>query len=116
MADNIPPELQQDIQNFQALSGQMQGLSQQRRQFEMMQAEAERAVEALSGMEDGATVYRSIGSLMIQEKKATAEARLKEDLETMELRVKRAKDQEKQLQETLEKLQQKLQKALAGQQ
>lgn len=110
----IPPELQQDIQQLQALSGQAQAVAQQRRQFELMHAEAKRALEALAEMAEDATVYRTVGSLMVQEEKVKAEARLKDDLETMELRVKRAKEQEKAMEENLQKLQAKLQKALAG--
>lgn len=113
--EGIPQELQQDIQQLQALSGQAQQVAQQRRQFEMLHSEAKRAREALDEVDDDATVYRNVGSLMIKEKKQEAASRLQDDMETMELRVKRAKEQEEGMHKQLQELQEKLQNALGGQ-
>lgn len=103
-------ELQAKVQQLQQLSGQLQQAAQQRQQFEAIVHESKASIEALEGLADDATVYRNIGSLLVQDEgKAAAITRIQDELETMEIRVKRAKDQESQLRQTLDKLQKELQ-------
>jgi len=102
--------LQAKVQQLQAFSGQLQQVAQQRAQMEAMVAESKHAVQALQGLDADATVYRNIGSLLVQDTgRDAALARIQDDLETMEIRVKRAKDQETQLRERLDTLQKELQ-------
>ncbi|HEX2066148.1 MAG TPA: prefoldin subunit, partial [Candidatus Thermoplasmatota archaeon] len=63
---------------------------------------------------DDAPVYRNVGSLLVRDTKADAVARLKDDAETMEVRVARLQKQEAALREQLGALQGKLQAALQG--
>lgn len=108
--------LQQQVQQLQQLSQQLQNMAGQRQQFEAMKGESEAAIEALDGLADDATVYRNVGSLLVKDQgKAAALERLKEDLETLEVRIKRVTSQEAELRKTLETLQQKLQAAFAKQ-
>lgn len=103
-------ELQAKVQQLQQLSGQLQQAAQQRQQFEAIVHESKASIEALEALADDATVYRNIGSLLVQDEgKAAAVARIQDELETMEIRVKRAKEQENQLRQTLDKLQKELQ-------
>lgn len=105
-------ELQAKVQKLQTMGAQMQQLAQQRSRFEAMQSEAKRAIEALEGLADDATVYRNVGSLLVQDSgRDDAVARLKDELETLEIRTKRAKDQEAQMRTSLESLQKELQAA-----
>jgi prefoldin beta subunit len=106
-------ELQQKIQQFQSGSQQLQALSQQRQQMDLIAAENARALEALEGMADDGTVFRTVGSLLLQDNVVEARERLTGDNETMEIRVKRLKAQEATMQESLTALQAELQKALA---
>lgn len=102
--------LQAKVQQLQQMSQQLQQVSQQRMQFESVLHEGKASIEALEGLADGATIYRNIGSLLVQDAgKAEAIARIQDDLETMEVRVKRSKDQEAQLRAALDKLQKELQ-------
>lgn len=105
-------ELQQKIQQFQSGSQQLQALAQQRQQMDLLAAENHRALEAIEEMGDDSTVFRSVGSLLLQETVAAAKERLNNDNETMEIRVKRMKQQEESLQTSLQALQEELQKAL----
>lgn len=105
-------ELQAKVQKLQAMSQQLQQTAQQRAQMEAMQREGTAAIEVLESLADDATVYRNVGSLLVQDTgRDAALARIKDDQETMVIRIKRAKDQETQLRDTLEKLQAELQKA-----
>lgn len=113
MADPaLTPQMQQQLAQLQALNGQLQATMQQKAQYEALKAESEQAVEALTALPDGAAVYRSAGALLLKDEKAAALARLKEDAETLEVRVGRLGKQEQQLKESMATLQAKLQAAL----
>lgn len=115
MADQA--ELQAQVQQLQQLSQQLQQLTQQRMQMEAIQNENQRAVKELEELPEDATVYRNVGSYLVQDAgRDAAVERLRDEAETMEVRVKRAKSQEEQLRNSLEQLQNKLQAAFAKQQ
>lgn len=110
----LSPQVQQQLQQLQMLNQQLQATLQQRAQFEAMKAESEQALDALAALPDDAPVYRSVGSLLVGDTKKDAHARLKDDAETLEVRVARMQKQEAALKEQLNALQSKLQAALQG--
>ena len=113
MADPaLTPQMQQQLAQLQTLNGQLQATMQQKANFEAMKAESEQALEALTALPDGAAVYRSVGALLLKDDKATALGRLKEDAETMEVRVSRLNKQESAIKEQMASLQAKLQAQL----
>lgn len=115
MADpGIPPQVQQQVANLQALNANYQATAQQRAQFEAMRHESQSALAALESLPDDAPVYRSVGALLVRDTKKDAVERLKEDLETSEVRIGRLQKQENQLREQLGELQKKIQQALGG--
>lgn len=109
---NLTPQMQQQLAQLQSLNGQLQATMQQKAQYEAMKAESEQALDALTALPDGAAVYRSVGALLLKDDKASALGRLKEDAETMEVRVARLAKQETSLKETMASLQAKLQASL----
>lgn len=111
----LSPQVQQQLQLLQQQNSQLQATAQQRAQFEAMKAEGEQALAALEALPDDAPVYRSVGALLVKEpgKKAAVD-RLKEDQETLEVRLARLQKQEAALRESMAGLQQKLQGALKG--
>lgn len=111
----LPPAVQQQLAQLQQQNQQLQATAQQRAQFEAMKAEGEQALQALEALADDAPVYRSVGAFLVKEKgKADAVARLKEDQETLEIRIARLQKQESMLREAMQGLQAKLQGALKG--
>ncbi len=112
--DRLSPELQQKIQTLQGLGAQLQQLGQQRQQMEMLRSESDRARKALESAADDAPVFRTVGGLMIGDSKEAALSRLNDEAETLEIRLKRAKDQEAQLEEQFNSLQGELQSALGA--
>lgn len=111
----LTPALQQQLAQLQGLNQQYQMAVQQRAQFEAMKAESQQALEALAGLPDDAPVYRQVGGLLVKEpSKKVAEDRIKDDLETMEVRVGRMQKQEDAAKQQMGALQQKLQAALGG--
>ena len=111
----LSPQLQQQLALLQQQNQQLQATAQQRAQFEAMKAEGEQALAALESLPDDAPVSRSVGALLVKEpgKKAAVD-RLKEDQETLEVRLARLQKQEAALRESMAGLQQKLQGALKG--
>ncbi|HUR63032.1 MAG TPA: prefoldin subunit beta [Candidatus Thermoplasmatota archaeon] len=110
----LPQQVQQQLQQLQALNQQLQATAQQRAQYEAMKAESEQALDALQALPDDAPVFRSVGALLVQDSKKAAHDRLKDDAETMEVRVARMQKQETALREQLQALQAKVQAALQG--
>lgn len=108
----ISADMQQKIQTLQGLGQQLQQVAQQKQQLEMIKGETDRAKKALDALDDDAVVYRNVGAFMIQEDRAKALTRVNDDAETLEVRLKRATEQEKQMQQRFESLQDELQKAL----
>ncbi len=116
MAENAA-DLQAQVQRLQQMSQQLQQASQQRMQMEAMLNEGTRAVTELEELAEDATVYRNVGSYLVQDAgRDAAVARIKDDAETMAIRIKRTKAQEEQLRESLDALQNQLQSAFAKQQ
>lgn len=111
---SIPPQVQQQIANLQALNSNYQATAQQRAQFEAMRLETQAALAALESLPEDAPVYRNVGSLLVRDGKKAAEERLKEELETGEVRIQRLQKQETALREQLGQLQQKIQASLQG--
>lgn len=112
MAETIPAELQEKIRQLQAAGQQVQMLAQQRSQMEAMANESRRALEALEAVDSEAAVYRNLGSLMVSEDRDHALERLKDEAETLDVRLKRVKEQENSLSEQLKALEAEIQKAL----
>ncbi len=108
----LTPQMQQQLAQLQSLNGQLQATLQQKAQFEAMKAESEQALDALTALPDEAAVYRSVGALLLKDGKPAAVARLKEDAETLEIRLNRLGKQEASLKESMASLQAKLQASL----
>jgi prefoldin beta subunit len=113
MMDNLPPKVQNQIAQFQQLAQQIQMITSQRLQLDAQVRELDKAVQELDRAGDDAVVYRSVGSLMIQAKdKAALTTELKDQKETLEVRVKTLDRQDKHLRERHQGLQQQITQAL----
>ncbi|MCJ2532557.1 MAG: prefoldin subunit beta [Candidatus Thermoplasmatota archaeon] len=112
MMDNLPPKVQNQIAQFQQLAQQIQMITSQKLQFDAQVRELDKAIAELDKAGD-AVVYRNIGSLMIQSKdNAVLATELKDQKETLEVRVKTLDRQDKQLRERHQGLQEQITKAL----
>jgi prefoldin beta subunit len=115
MADEISPQLQNKIAQFQQMQQQIQVLSSQKFQLEAQLRDTERAIEELAKAPDEAPIYKSVGSLMVRaENKESIEKELAEKKETIDIRIKALDRQEKHLVEKYQTLQQELSQALSA--
>jgi len=112
--NNISPKVQNQLSMLQQIQQQLQTILQQKAQYEMAVREAKRAQEEISDASEDAVMYMSIGTVMMQKKKETVNAKLNEKVETLELRIKSLEKQEKMLQGKFEQLQAQIKAALEG--
>ena len=109
--NNISPQLQNQIAQFQQTQQQLQAVSTQKMQFEAQKREMERTSAELE--KATGDVYRSAGSLLIKvDDKNKLKADLDESLETMDVRIRGLERQEKSLREKYESLQETINKAM----
>lgn len=101
--NNISPQLQNQITQYQQLQQQLQNTAAQRMQMESQLKEVRHTAEQLAAAEG--TVYRNHGGIMIEvtDKKALADE-LEESIETLEIRVRGMSKQETSLKDRVETL------------
>jgi prefoldin beta subunit len=110
--EQIPPQLQHQLAQFQQLQQQAEAIATQRLQMELQLKEVSRALEEVQKLGEDAEVYRSVGNLLIKSAKGDVETELKDRKETLELRINTLKRQEEKVTSRLKELQAKLQEAI----
>ncbi|MCJ7562426.1 MAG: prefoldin subunit beta [Thermoplasmata archaeon] len=115
MMDNIPPKVQNQIAQFQQLTQQIQMVTTQKIQLEAQAKELDRTVQELERASEDAAVFKNVGTLLVQNKDRNGlVTELKEQKETVEVRVKTLERQDKHLRERHQTLQQQITQALQG--
>jgi len=109
----ISPAVQQQIVQFQQIQKQLQIIVQQRMQFEMQLREVESAVKELEEHKEG-EVYKTVGNLIIKSTSEKLTSELKEKKETLDVTIKKLKNQEEMYQNRLKELQKDIQAALSA--
>ena len=109
--NNMSPQLQNQIAQFQQVQQQLQATSNQKIQMEAQKKEMERTIDEL-GKSEG-DVYKNVGSLLLKVKdKEEVKNDIQDSMETMEIRIKSLDRQEKGLREKYENLQAVIDKSL----
>lgn len=114
--EELPPSLRHQLAQFQRVQQQAQALMAQKQQLELALRETERALEELGKLQEGATVYRSVGGILIKAEQANLTKELTERKETLDLRIKTIERQEERVVERLREMREKLQEALKAKQ
>lgn len=109
--NNISPQLQNQIVQFQQLQQQLQAVSSQKIQMESQLKEIRKAIEELD--KASGDIYRNVGSLMIKvDKKEALKMELEESVEMLEVRIKSMDRQEKNLREKYSEMQTSIKTAM----
>ena len=96
--NNISPQLQNQIAQYQQVQQQLQAVSSQKVQYDAQKREMARTLEELNAATGD--VYKPAGSLLIKvEDKDKLKADIEESIETMDVRISSMERQEKSLQE-----------------
>ena len=114
MAEEISPQLQNKIAQFQQLQQQIQVVSSQKFQLEAQLRDTERAITELEGSPSDITIFKNVGNLLVEARdKDKVGKELDEKKETIDIRIKALDRQEKQLVEKYQSLQQELSQAIS---
>lgn len=117
--NEMPKQLQDQINRLQQLRSQLQMIAQQRQQAENRLKEIEEALDELEKTDSKTPIYKSVGSILIKSKgKTNVVKELKSNQESLELRKNTLVKQEGRTKEKLSELQSKVQNSLniSGQQ
>ena len=105
----LPKRLQDQLALFEQMQQQTQIIASQKQNMAFQVSEIERALDALEKVKEGDAVYRSIGSLLIKaENKETVVKDLKDEKETLEVRVETLGKQVDRMKEKLNGLQKEI--------
>jgi prefoldin beta subunit len=110
--ERLPPQVQQQLVQFQQVQQQAQAIASQRVQMELQLKEIVRAASELEKLEGDVPTYKSIGSILIRSEREKLLEELKEKKETLEVRIKGFQRQEEKIQGRLKEMQEKIQQAL----
>jgi len=112
--EEMPKQLQDQINRLQQLRTQFQMIMQQRQQVELRLKETEETLEELEKTDTKTPIYRSIGSVLIKSKgKNEIIKELNSNKESLDLRKTTLEKQEGRTREKLNELQSKVQNALS---
>ncbi len=109
---NIPPQVQAMLGQLESYQQQLQLVVQQKQKVQLELTEAKKALEEIEKVEDGTTIYKTVGTLIVKTDKAKAVEELKEKVETLEVRLGALERQEKKLNDKLKELTAQIQGAL----
>jgi prefoldin beta subunit len=110
--EEMPPQLRHQLAQFRQVQQQAQALATQKQQLQLTLRETERALEELEKLEAGATVYKSVGGILVKADRETTKRELSERKETLDLRIKTIERQEERVINRLREMRDKLQETL----
>lgn len=114
MAERIPPQVQEQIAQYQNVQQQLQVAATQKLQLMAKLKEIEMGLQELEKSKDR-KIYKSIGMLLVEVSDIDALKKEMDELrETYDLRVKTMEKQEKRLTERFQKLHEQLSKSFGG--
>ena len=108
----LPPQVQQRLLRLQQLQQTLQAVLTQKQQLEFESTEVDQALSELGKLTDDATIYKSIGALLVKSQRATVTTELNERKELLNTRIGVLGKQEERLRSQVKELQTKLQQDL----
>ncbi len=104
MAEQIPPQVQNQLVRFQEMQEQLRAILIRKQQFDLETKDVERALNESKNLADDAVIYKSVGILLFKTEKGKIVAELNERKEELDLRMKTIERQEQRLKQQLEDL------------
>lgn len=114
--ENLSPQLRHQLAQFQQAQQQAQVLVRQKQQLELLMRETERALEELGKLQEGAAVYKTVGTILVKSEREELKKSLSEQKDTLDLRIKTLGRQEERVVQRLREMREKLEGALKGKQ
>ena len=116
MSDEIsklPPPVQERLLRLQQVQQSLQSILTQKQQLELELTETDQALSEMATLDEAATIYKSIGSLLVKAEKAKVTTELTERKELLNTRITVLGKQEERLRTQAKDLQARLQKDLS---
>ncbi len=114
MSEELPPQLRDQLAQYQQLQQQLQFLAQQKGQSDQHAKELEKASQALTEADEQTPIYRNVGAFLIRTPgKSDVLKTISDESETQGVRIKNLERQESRLKEQLNELQSKIQNGIA---
>ena len=104
MAEQIPPQVQNQLVRFQELQEQLKAILIRKQHFDIETKEVDKALTESKNLADDAVIYKSVGVLLFRTEKAKIVVELTERKEELDLRIKTIEKQEQRLKLQLEEL------------
>ncbi|UCG45180.1 MAG: prefoldin subunit beta [Candidatus Bathyarchaeota archaeon] len=105
----LPPQVQQRLLRLQQVQQTLQAVLTQKQQLELESTEVDQALGELENLTESATIYKSIGSLLVKSKKDKVTVDLNERKDLLKMRINVLGKQEERLRTQAKDLQTKLQ-------
>ncbi len=113
MAEQIPPEVQQELVKLQQLQAQLSQVLTEKELLRQELRDIERTLSVLKDLPQDAELYRSTGHILVRVSKDDVEKELNERKELVELRLKTLEKQESMLRQQLSQVQSKVNQYLS---
>jgi prefoldin beta subunit len=111
----LPPQVQNMLAQLQQLQQQLQVVVTQKVQLENSLKETENAIQEVEKAGEDATIFKTVGTILVKTSKEDILKELKEKKDTFEIRIKALERQEERLKERLQEMQKKIQSLLGPQ-
>ena len=108
----LPAQIQEQLRRLQQLQQTLQVVVTQKQQLDLESSEVEQALSELEKMDDDATIYKSIGSLLVKSEKQKVIDELKERKELLNTRISVLTRQRSRVEERMKGLQKTVQERL----
>jgi prefoldin beta subunit len=110
----LPPQIQEQLAQFQQLQQTLQSVAAQKQQLEIDLNETDKALSELDKSTDETPVYKSVGTILVKSNRQNLLVELKERKDLLTTRVAVLGRQEDRTRERLKEVQAKLQERLQG--
>ncbi|MET1101416.1 MAG: prefoldin subunit beta [Pyrodictiaceae archaeon] len=110
MSQRLPPELENKLARYQNLQAQFNRIVQERAAVEAEISEINRVLQVLQELEEGDTVYRLLGNVLVKVSKDKVVSELNDRKEILELRLQKLRKQENELRKQLDEVVQEIKK------
>ena len=110
----LPPQIQEQLAQFQQLQQTLQSVAAQKQQLEIDLNETDKALSELDKSTDETPVYKSVGTILVKSNRQSLLVELKERKDLLTTRVAVLGRQEDRTRDRLKEVQAKLQERLQG--
>lgn len=114
MNGQVPPQVQDKLNQFRSLQQQLQMLSIQKQQLNQQSTETEHALKELDNVKGKEKIYRAAGPLFIETTQKDSKKKLEEEKDNIEAKINVMEKQEKKVREKLNSLREEVQGILQG--